>query len=110
MLSAMKVIPIGIPKFCLSTLATKDLSQQIGNKDITLMPSIVDVAGLNSISRILISQAAGAICGMMRSVVSHQHQTSGSIAISIFGNTTPCVDKCSEILKKKGFDTSFLRK
>ncbi len=103
-LSAMKDIPIGIPKFCLSTLATKDLSQQIGNKDITLMPSIVDVAGLNSISRILISQAAGAICGMMRSVVSHQHQTSGSIAISIFGNTTPCVDKCSEILKKKGFD------
>lgn len=103
-LSAMQVLPIGIPKFCLSTLATKDLSQQIGNKDITLMPSIVDVAGLNSISRILISQAAGAICGMMRSVVSHQHQTSGSIAISVFGNTTPCVDKCSEILKKKGFD------
>ncbi len=103
-LAAMQVIPIGIPKFCLSTLATKDLSRQIGDKDITLMPSIVDVAGLNSISRILISQAAGAICGMMKSVVNHQHQTSGSIAISIFGNTTPCVDRCSEILKNKGFD------
>ncbi|MCL4167219.1 UNVERIFIED_CONTAM: hypothetical protein GTU68_044081, partial [Idotea baltica] len=103
-LLAMQVIPIGTPKFCLSTLASKDLSQQIGNKDITLMPSIVDVAGLNSISRMLISQAAGAICGMMKSVVSDHHQTSGSIAISIFGNTTPCVDMCSDILKKEGFD------
>ena len=59
-LAAMQGVPFGIPKICLSTLATKDLSEKIGNKDIVLMPSIVDVAGLNAISRVLIRQAAGA--------------------------------------------------
>jgi len=103
-LAAMQSIPFGIPKLCLSTVATKDLSRQIGSKDITLMPSIVDIAGLNSISRTLIRQAAGAICGMVNSNIVEQPQTSGSIVISIFGNTTACVDKCSEILRTKGYE------
>ena len=103
-LSAMQSVPLGIPKLCLSTLATKDLSEKIGSKDILLMPSIVDVAGLNSISRLLISQAAGAINGMVHSGQIEQAETSGSVAISIFGNTTPCVDLCSSILKQEGFD------
>ncbi len=103
-LSAMQAIPLGIPKICLSTIATKDLSRQVGNKDITLIPSIVDVAGLNHISRLLISQAAGALGGMIASSDIDYPPTSGSIAISIFGNTTPCVDKCSELLKAKGYD------
>jgi uncharacterized protein (UPF0261 family) len=103
-LSAVKKIPFGIPKLCLTTLATKDLSEHIGSKDITLMPSIVDVAGLNKISRILINQAAGALFGMMNVVVKDQSKYKGSIAISIFGNTTPCVDQCSKILRAKEYD------
>lgn len=103
-LLAMQPIPFGIPKLCLSTLATKDLSRHIGSKDITLMPSVVDVAGLNSISRAIISQASGAICGMINSDIKEQDKTSGSVAISIFGNTTACVDKCSEILKTKAYE------
>ncbi|EAR00779.1 Tm-1-like ATP-binding domain-containing protein [Maribacter sp. HTCC2170] len=103
-LSAVNKIPFGIPKLCLTTLATKDLSEHIGSKDITLIPSIVDVAGLNKISRILINQAAGALVGMMNVIDKSQSQTRGSIAISIFGNTTPCVDRCSKILRKKEFD------
>lgn len=103
-LSAVKKIPFGIPKLCLTTLATKDLSEHIGSKDITLMPSIVDVAGLNKISRILINQAAGALFGMMNVVDKDQSKDKGSIAISIFGNTTPCVDQCSKILRAKGYD------
>ena len=63
-LSAMQEIPLGIPKLCLTTIASKDLTLQMGSKDITLMPSIVDVAGLNSISRLLIKQAAAAISGL----------------------------------------------
>ena len=55
-LEAMQAVPLGIPKFCLSTVVAKDLSRQIGVKDITLMSSVVDVAGLNSISRLLIRQ------------------------------------------------------
>jgi uncharacterized protein (UPF0261 family) len=104
-LGAMKAVRFGIPKLCLSTLATKDLSVHIGNKDITLMPSLVDVAGLNSISRVLIRQAAGAIIGMMDSSTQVEDTVpSKSIAISVFGNTSLCVDSCSELLKSKGYD------
>lgn len=103
-LEAMGALPFGIPKLCLSTLAAKDLSSHIGNKDIALMPSIVDVAGLNSISRVLISQAAGAVHGMMNAPVLEENNVLGSIAMSVFGNTSTCADRCSEILKNKGFE------
>jgi uncharacterized protein (UPF0261 family) len=102
-LSAMQEIPLGVPKLCLTTLAAKDLSRQIGSKDITLMPSVVDVAALNSISKLLIKQAAAAICAMAK-VIPEDDATAGSIAISMFGNTTACVDKCSELLKKQGYE------
>lgn len=103
-IKAMQVVPFGIPKLCLSTLATKDLSGAIGTKDIVLMPSIVDVNGLNAISRTLIKQAAGAILGMMNAQVSDQKEHSGSIAISVFGNTTLCVDRCTELLKEHNYE------
>jgi uncharacterized protein (UPF0261 family) len=103
-INAMQVVPFGIPKLCLSTLATKDLSDAIGSKDIVLIPSVVDVNGLNTISQILISQAAGAICGMMGASISEQKENSGTIAISVFGNTTLCVDRCTELLKAKNYD------
>ena len=69
-LKAMQTLPFGFPKLCISTLATKDLSVHIGSKDITLMPSIVDVAGLNSISKVVMRQGAAAIVGMMKATVS----------------------------------------
>jgi len=103
-LKAMQALPFGIPKLCVSTLATKDLSEHIGSKDITLMPSIVDVAGLNNISKVVIRQAAAAIVGMTQTSVSDNIRQGKSIAISVFGNTTLCVDKCSELLKLKGFE------
>lgn len=103
-LSAMQPIPTGIPKLCLSTVATKDLSRQVGTKDITLMPSVVDVAGLNRISRLLIGQAAGAIYGMMGAPRVARQTTAGTIAISMFGNTTPCVEHCTQLLKKEGYE------
>lgn len=103
-LSAMQEIPLGIPKLCLSTLATKDLTRQIGHKDITLMPSVVDVAGLNSILKVLVKQAAVAICAMAGSAELSGLSPRGNIAISMFGNTTPCVDRCTELLKKQGYE------
>jgi uncharacterized protein (UPF0261 family) len=103
-LSAMQQVPFGIPKFCISTLATKDLSTQIGFKDITLMPSIVDVAGLNSISRVLIKQAAAAICAMAQVELDKSETGSGRIAISMFGNTSTCVNYCSDFLRQQGYE------
>ncbi len=103
-LSAMQKIPLGIPKICLTTIASKDLTLQMGSKDITLMPSIVDVSGLNSISRLLILQAAAAISGMAAIDTIDKKESKGSIAISMFGNTTKCVDKCTELLKNRGYE------
>ena len=103
-LEAMQAVPLGIPKFCLSTVVAKDLSRQIGVKDITLMSSVVDVAGLNSISRLLIRQAASAITAMADTKVDASEEIKKNIAISMFGNTTKCVDKCTELLKSKGYE------
>lgn len=103
-LMAMCALPFGIPKLCISTLATKDLSRNIGAKDITLMPSIVDVAGLNNISRVLIAQASMAIYGMILAQVQVNKLIKGSIAISVFGNTTRCADACSTLLKSQNYD------
>ncbi len=102
-LSAMQQIPFGVPKLCLTTLATKDLSRQIGDKDIMLIPSVVDVAGTNHILQLLVEQAAAAICAMAN-VKATAQKTTCSIAISMFGNTTPCVDKCTELLQKEGYE------
>ncbi|NQV74558.1 MAG: Tm-1-like ATP-binding domain-containing protein [Bacteroidetes bacterium] len=103
-LFAMQEIPMGIPKLCLTTLAAKDLSRQIGHKDITLMSSVVDVAGLNSISKLLVEQAAAAICAMANVHTSARVSSIGTIAISMFGNTTTCVDRCTELLNKNGYE------
>ncbi len=103
-LAAMQEVPLGIPKLCLSTIAAIDLSRQIGVKDITLMSSVVDVAGLNSISRLLIKQAAAAICSMANVNIEPEDADKKCIAISMFGNTTKCVDKCAELLKEKGYE------
>ncbi|HRP55431.1 Tm-1-like ATP-binding domain-containing protein [Agriterribacter sp.] len=103
-LSAMQEIPLSIPKLCLSTLAAKDLSRQMGSKDIVLMPSIVDVAGLNSISRLLIRRAAAAICAMSEVGEEKVSTAAGTIAISMFGNTSDCVNQCSDLLRKQGYE------
>jgi len=103
-LSAMQEVSLGIPKLCLSTIASWDLSKYIGAKDITLMSSVVDVAGLNRISRLLMKQAAAAICSMSVIEMEPTNPDKKTIAISMFGNTTKCVDKCSELLKEKGYE------
>ncbi|MCY7357488.1 MAG: Tm-1-like ATP-binding domain-containing protein [Rudanella sp.] len=103
-LSAMQPIPFGSPKFCLSTMAAKDLTRQVGMKDMVLMASVVDVAGLNSMLSPLIEQAAAAICAMTTVVPATHRESAGRIAISMFGNTTACVEACTEGLEKQGYE------
>ncbi|MBU1821934.1 MAG: Tm-1-like ATP-binding domain-containing protein, partial [Bacteroidetes bacterium] len=103
-LTAMQEVPLGTPKLCLSTLAAKDLSRSMGHKDIVLMPSVVDVAGLNSFIRPLIAQAAAALCAMATAETAIERSGTGRVAISMFGNTTGCVDACTELLKKAGYE------
>ena len=72
--AAMRALPIGFPKLMVSTLASGNTAHYLGTKDITMMPSIVDVAGLNSISKVIFSRAAGAICGMVETEVNFPQQ------------------------------------
>jgi uncharacterized protein (UPF0261 family) len=102
--SAMRALPIGVPKVLVSTVASGDVSFYVRGKDITMIPSIVDVAGLNRISRIIYTRAAGAICGMTQNAPVRHGQDRPIITASMFGNTTDCVSACVNRLKEKGFE------
>jgi uncharacterized protein (UPF0261 family) len=102
--SAMRSLPIGVPKICVSTMAGGDVSSIVGTKDVTLIPSITDVAGVNRISRTNITRAAGAIVGMVRATPETSAADRPIIAASMFGNTTPCVDACREQLEAAGYE------
>lgn len=103
-LTAMQGLPLGLPKLCVSTLATKDVSALVGMKDVVLFPSVVDVADLNSIILPVIDQAAAAIVAMGRVKKEKLKETNKIIAISMFGNTTDCVNECTRILQEKGYE------
>src|SRR5690606_37080880 len=62
--TAMRALPVGFPKLMVSTMASGDISGFVGTSDITIMPSVIDVAGVNRISRQIYTNAASAICGM----------------------------------------------
>ena len=64
--SAMRALPIGVPKVMISTVAAGDISAFVGVKDILMFPSIVDISGLNRVSKAVFRQAVGAVCGMMQ--------------------------------------------
>ena len=102
--AGMRVLPIGVPKVMVSTAASGDTSQYVGTRDIVMFPSVVDVAGVNRISRQIFTRAAGAICGMVESEVEQPKEGKPIIAASMFGNTTPCVDRCRETLTEKGYE------
>ena len=102
--AAMRALPIGVPKVLVSTVASGDVSFYVRGKDITMVPSIVDVAGLNRISRLVYARAAGAICGMAQNEPADSSKDLPIIAASMFGNTTECVSACVKILTEKGFE------
>ena len=102
--SGMQSLPIGVPKVMVSTAASGDTSAYVGTRDIAMFPSVVDVAGVNRISRPIFTRAAGAICGMVESEPEATSEEKPIIAASMFGNTTDCVDRCREALTGKGYE------
>lgn len=101
----MRALPIGVPKVMVSTVASGNVQQYVGTSDIVMMPSIVDVSGLNSISTKIFTNAALAIAGM----VSLEHKEIAQekkplVAATMFGVTTPCVDAAREFLEEKGYE------
>src|SRR5882762_4478555 len=101
--AAMRALPIGFPKVMVTTLASGNTAQYVGVKDIVLFPSIVDVAGLNRISREILSRAAGAICGMVEAEPPRVADKPIVVA-SQFGNTTECVTHARKILEEEGYE------
>jgi uncharacterized protein (UPF0261 family) len=102
--SGMRALPVGFPKLMVSTVASGDTSPYVGTTDISMMPSIVDVSGLNRISRVIFSNAAGAICGMVSGEKPKDEQTKPLIAASMFGNTTKAVDHARSLLEEQGYE------
>ncbi len=101
--AAMRALPVGFPKLMVSTLASGNTAQYVGVKDIVMFPSIVDVAGLNRISRQILTRAAGAICGMVE-MVPAAAVDKPIIAASMFGNTNACVQHARKILEAAGYE------
>ena len=101
--TAMRALPLGFPKLMVSTLASGNTAQYVGVKDIVMMPAIVDVAGLNRISRTILGRAAGAICGMVETKIPASDDKQIIVA-SMFGNTTQCVQTAKAVLENAGFE------
>ena len=101
--AAMRALPLGVPKVMVSTVAGTDVSGYVGVQDIVMVPSIVDVSGINRISRQVFATAAGAICGMLQTEVP-PGEDKPLVAASMFGNTTVCVEAAKEILEQAGYE------
>ncbi len=101
---AMRQLPVGVPKLMVSTVASGDTRPYVGAVDITMMYSVVDIAGLNGISRRILSNAAGAIAGMAAVAVPREGGGKPLIGATMFGVTTPCVTAARERLEELGYE------
>ncbi|MBL8154446.1 MAG: Tm-1-like ATP-binding domain-containing protein [Anaerolineae bacterium] len=101
--SAMRALPIGFPKVMVSTLASGDVSGFVGLSDIVMIPSIIDVNGINRISRLIYTNAAGAICGMVAGEAA-AGEDKPTVAVTMFGNTTRAVNTAKTLLEAAGYE------
>jgi uncharacterized protein (UPF0261 family) len=101
--TAMRTLPVGVPKLVASTVGGGDVSGYAGTKDITFMPSIVDIAGFNRISRRIYANAAAAIAGMV-AAEPPVAADAPMIAASMFGNTTAAVDHARARMEQQGYE------
>jgi len=118
--AAMRALPLGVPKLMISTLASGNVRPYVGNRDILMFPSVVDLAGLNRISRVILDNAASAMIGMITHAAISESSTVAStqsgtaqasasadkpiIAATMFGVTTPAVEAARGILEAAGFE------
>lgn len=101
---AMRQLPIGVPKLMVSTVASGDTSPYVGSVDVTMMYSVVDIAGVNQISARIMANAAGALAGMAKATVPPLGEEKPLVVASMFGVTTPCVTTARERLEELGYE------
>jgi uncharacterized protein (UPF0261 family) len=97
--AAMRELPVGLPKVMVSTLASGDVQPYVGVKDIAMMYSVVDIAGLNRLSRRILANAAGMVCGAVEQAAPAA-EDKPLITATMFGVTTPCVTMVREKLER----------
>lgn len=104
--AAMRALPIGVPKLMVSTLASGAVRQYVGDKDILMLNPVTDIAGLNPISRSVLTQAALAMAGLVAPKVQplREEQERALIAATMFGVTTPCVLRAKAVLEEAGYE------
>lgn len=102
--AAMRSLPIGIPKVMVSTLASGDVRQWVGDKDIVMLNSVFDIAGINRISRQILLNAAAAMAGMVQHRAADSNEDKPLVAATMFGVTTPCVQRAREVLEEAGYE------
>lgn len=106
--SAMRALPIGIPKLMVSTLASGQVQPYVGTRDVMMMYSVVDISGINRISRAVLDNAAAAMIGMvqLRRAGSENDRRSDKpiVTATMFGVTTPCVEAARKIIEAAGYE------
>lgn len=100
----MRALPIGVPKLMVSTVASRDVSQVVGSKDITLMHAVADIIGLNFMTKKILADAAGAIVGM---VYSDREPAPDKkiVGLTSFGPLNQCAFAAQEMLDEMGYET-----
>jgi uncharacterized protein (UPF0261 family) len=101
---AFRGLPLGVPKLIVSTAASADTSAYVGETDLVLFPSVVDIAGVNRISAAILSNAAAALAGMVKTPRAASSGGRPLIGASMFGVTTPCVTEGRRLLEEDGFE------
>jgi uncharacterized protein (UPF0261 family) len=101
---AMQALPVGVPKLMVSTMAAGNTADYVGASDVTMMASVTDVAGVNSISARILANAAAAMAGMVQAPPVDLGETKPLIGASMFGVTTPCVTHARERLEERGYE------
>lgn len=101
---AMRALPIGMPKVMVSTVASGNTEQYVGTSDIIMIPSVVDVSGINSISTKIFTNAVFAIAGMLKFENTKVVEKKPLVAATMFGVTTPCITAAREYLEKRGYE------
>ncbi len=99
----MQSLPVGFPKFMLTTMASGDVAPYVGTRDICMIYPIAE-AGLNKVTRGILNNAAGAVVGMASAPFMEGIEEKPLIGCMMFGVTTPCVLKASSIVEKAGYD------
>jgi uncharacterized protein (UPF0261 family) len=102
--AAMQALPVGVPKLMVSTMAAGDTTDYVGGVDVAMMPSVTDVAGLNSISARILANAAAAMAGMVLAPAPQLEGGRPLVGATMFGVTTPCVTAAREELERRGYE------